>query len=141
MARRTEIERHLTEAELDAAIDRTDDARLLRRLLFVKNLYRGDTLAEAAERVGRSQPTGGRWAARWNEGGVDALAPDHGGGRPPRLDADERAALASTLADGGARTIEEVRTIIERDYGVSYHPNYVYELLRRLDVELPDGPS
>jgi hypothetical protein len=36
MARRKDIERHLTEDELDRRINQTDDPELLRRLIFVK---------------------------------------------------------------------------------------------------------
>lgn len=49
-----EIERHIPEDELDRMIDETKDGHLLRRLIFVKSLYQGDTLEEAADRVGRS---------------------------------------------------------------------------------------
>jgi len=38
--------RHLSESELDQAIEeaqKADEARLVRRLCFIKNLYQGDT--------------------------------------------------------------------------------------------------
>ena len=80
--RRKKIERHLSEADLDAKLRDADDPEMVRRLGFIKNLYRGDTLGEAAGRERKSQPTGAPWAAQWNDGGVDEFAPDHGGGRP-----------------------------------------------------------
>jgi transposase len=42
---------------------------MVRQLGFIKNLYQGDTLGESADREGKSQPTGARWAERWNDGG------------------------------------------------------------------------
>ena len=89
--RRKEIERHLSEDDLDGRLRDAEDPEMVRRLGFIKNLYRGDTLGEAAGREGKSQPTGARWAAQWNDGGVDELAPDHGGGRPPKLNEIGRA--------------------------------------------------
>jgi len=96
-----------------------------------------------------SQPTGARWAARWNDGGVDELAPDHGGGRPPKLTPSERQQLRELLAADHPRTTRAVHDLIEERFGVTYHPNYIYELLRSLDVhsakprpqrpERPDG--
>lgn len=130
MSRQKEIKHHLSEAELDDRIDDTDDPELVTRLIFVKNLYFGDTLAEAAERVGKSQPTGGRWADRWNESGVEGLEPKWGDGRPPKLDDGERKRLRELLEEGQPWTTQEVRHLIEEEYNVSYHPNYIYELLR-----------
>lgn len=96
-ARRKEIEHHLSEDELDAPIADTKVDHILRRLLFVKNLYKGDTLEEAADRVSRSDATATRWAKLWNEGGMDALAPNFGVGRPPKLDEADQQRLLELL--------------------------------------------
>lgn len=66
--RRKEITHHLPEEKLDELLRDAEDEHKLRRLGFVKNLYKGDTIAEAADREGRSAATGGRWADAWNEG-------------------------------------------------------------------------
>jgi len=132
--RRKEIERHLSEDDLDARLRDAEDPAMVRRLGFIKNLYRGDTLGEAADREGKSQPTGARWAARWNDGGVDELAPDHGGGRPPKLTPSERQQLWELLAADHPRTTRAVHDLIEERFDVTYHPNYIYELRRSLDV-------
>ncbi|PSP47573.1 hypothetical protein BRC75_09260 [Halobacteriales archaeon QH_7_69_31] len=132
--RRKDIERHLSEAELDARLRVADDPEMVRRLGFVKNLYQGDTLGEAAGREGKSQPTGARWAERWNDGGVSGLAPDHGGGRPSKLTDGERQQLRDLLEADQPWTIQEVLHLIEEEFDVTYHPNYIYELLRSLDI-------
>lgn len=133
--RRKEIVKHLTPGELDDRIDDAADPELVRRLCFVKNLYYGDTLAEAAARVGKSQPTGVRWADRWNDGGVDGLVPGRGEGRPPKLDEAQRERLQRLLAGDEPWTPREVGDLIEDEFDVSYHPNYVYELLDSFDVD------
>jgi transposase len=107
---------------------------MVRRLGFIKNLYQGDTLGEAADREGKSQPTGVRWAARWNDGGVGGLAPDHGGGRPSKLTAAERTQLRDLLEADHPWKPQEVLQLIEEEFNVTYHPNYIYELLRSFDV-------
>ena len=96
-SRRTEIKRHLPEGEIDELLREAEDDHRLRRIGFVKNLYQGDTIPEAADREGRSPATGGRWAEAWNEGGFDELMPSFGGGRPPKLDEDERDELIERL--------------------------------------------
>lgn len=133
--RRKEITRHLTEAELDAELGAADDPAMVRRIGFVKNLYRGDTLAEAAAREGKSQPTGVRWAERWNEDGLEGLAPDYGDGRPPKLNAGERRELHALLDDERPSSVDEVRRLVEAEFDVTYHQNYVYELLASLGEE------
>ena len=146
--RRKEIDRHLSENDLDARLRDAEDPAMVRRLGFIKNLYRGDTLGEAAGREGKSQPTGARWAAQWNDGGVDELAPDHGGGRPPKLTASERQRLRQLLAADHPWTTRQVHDLIEERFDLTYHPNYIYELLRSLDVhseksrpERPERPD
>jgi hypothetical protein len=62
--RRKEIERHLSETELDARVRDAEDPEMVRRLGFIKNLYQGDTFGDAADREGKSRPTGARWAER-----------------------------------------------------------------------------
>ncbi|WP_254861546.1 helix-turn-helix domain-containing protein [Halovivax gelatinilyticus] len=131
-SRRKRIERHLEPDDLDARLVAADDPELVRRLCFVKNLYHGDTLAEAAARVGASQPTASRWTERWNADGPDGLVPDDRPGRPPRLDDGQRAKIEARLAEEPSMTGPELRAHIAEAFGVSYHPQYVYELRREL---------
>jgi transposase len=86
-ARRFEVVEHLSNEELNDAIDTTqqaDKTRLVRRLCFVKRLYGGDTQQQAGAAVGVSQPTSSRWARARNRT-VERLRPRFGGGRPPKL--------------------------------------------------------
>lgn len=62
--REKEIIRHLSEDDLDRLLAETDDEKVSKRLTFVKRLYKGATLAEAADDVGKSDTTGTRWAKR-----------------------------------------------------------------------------
>lgn len=133
--RRKEIKRHRSPAELDKLLNEETDPKIVQRLCFVKNLYHGDTLAEAAARVGKSQPTGVRWAERWNEDGVAGLIPEYGDGRPPKLDEEDREQLAERLREDPPWTAPEVRDLIREEFGVSYHPNYIHELLNALDLK------
>lgn len=129
------VKRHLTESALDGAIDDAQsngDSHLIRRLCMIKNLYVGDSVTEAAGRVGVSQPTASRWTDRWNEGGVDGLRPGFGGGRPPKLSERERAELADVLDRRRSRGPEQVQRLIEDRYGVSYSRRHVSRLLEQL---------
>jgi len=87
-SRRLDVVQHLSKGEPDEAINKpqkADEARLVRCLCFVKNLYTGDVLEDAASRVGVSQANSSRWAHAWNDGGVDGLRPSFGGTAPETL--------------------------------------------------------
>ena len=71
--REKEIVRHLSEDDLDRLLTQTDSEKVSKRLTFVKRLYKGATLEDAADDVGMSQSTGSRWARLWNKGGLDSL--------------------------------------------------------------------
>ncbi len=98
--RRKEIEHHLHEERIDELLREADYNRCQERLGFLKNLYRSDTIVEAADREGRSAATGGRWLHAWNDGGLEELMPSFGGGRPPKLDEEEQEKLVKLLREG-----------------------------------------
>lgn len=130
--RRKEIKRHLPEEELDKQLAEADDFLIVRRLSFIKNLYNGETIKEAANRIGRSEPTGDRWADDWNEGGSEALAPSFGGGRPPKLDEDEQDELLELLCEGQPWKSQEIQHLLKEEFAVEYHPEYLGKFLRDL---------
>jgi len=133
-SRRTEIKRHLPEEEIDKMLREAEDDHHLRRIGFVKNLYQGDTIPEAADREGRSPATGTRWAEDWNEGGFEELMPSFGGGRPPKLDEDEQDELVEMLREGQPWKSQEIQHLLQEEFGVSYSPNYLGTFLRNLGL-------
>ena len=132
--RRKEIIRHLSEDDLDRLLSEADDPKVVRRLTFVKNLYKGDSLEEAADRVGKSESTGSRWARRWNEGGLGQLTPNFGDGRPPKLGEDEQEQFLEMLRDGQPWQPQEIQHLINDEFGVEYHPVYLSEFLKDLGL-------
>lgn len=133
-SRRKAIEYHLSEERIDELLREAEDEHRLRRLGFLKNLYRGDSIPEAAEREGRSATTGGRWADAWNEGGLEELMPSFGGGRPPKLDEDEQDELLERLREGHPWTSQEIQGLLKAEFDVEYHPDYLGTFLRNLGV-------
>lgn len=132
--RRKEIVRHLSGYDLNRLLSEADDPKVVRRLTFVKNLYKSDSLEEAADRVGKSESTGSRWARRWNEGGLDQLTPNFGDRRPPKLGEDEQRQLLEMLRDGQPWQPQEIQQLINDEFGVEYHPVYLDEFLKDLGL-------
>ena len=143
--RRTEIVRHLSEEELDHLLDEADDPKVTKRLTFVKRLYKGATLEEAADDVGKSASTGSRWARRWNEGGLGQLTPNFGAGRPPKLGEDEQQELLVILREGQPWKAQEIHHLLAEEFDVEYHPDYLGRFLRNLGLSYakprPERPS
>lgn len=146
-----EVRKHLDESELDTAIDEAqsnEETRVVRRLCLIKNLYAGDSITEAASRVGVTQPTASRWTNRWNKQGIDGLRPDFGGGRPPKLSEREQQRLTEVLKQHQPLTTEHVHQLIEEGFGVSYSQRHVPRLLKKLGMRYavprpgsPDRPD
>ena len=78
--RRKEITYHLSENQIDELFDEVDDKREHETDQLPQELYKGDKIAEAADRVGRSEATGDRWADAWTDDGLEGLMPSFGGG-------------------------------------------------------------
>lgn len=132
-SRRGWLVRHLSEEELNQAIDeaqKANETRLVRRLCFVKNLYEGDTQEQAGNRVGISRSTTRRWARAWNNNGVNGLRPSFGGGRPPKLTPAQFDDLCEVLKEGQPWTPRAIHALIESRYGVTYHPAHLSRKLR-----------
>ncbi|WP_089649966.1 IS630 family transposase [Halobacterium hubeiense] len=134
---RGELVRHLSEAELEQAIEEAqsaDETRLVRRLCFIKNLYQGDTRKQAGRRVGISRSTTRRWARAWNDDAVDGLRPRFGGGRPPKLTSTQFEELCAILEDGQPWTPQAIHRLIEDRYDVTYHPAHLSRKLRAVGM-------
>ena len=148
IGREKEIVRHLSEDDLDRLLTQTDSEKVSKRLTFVKRLYKGATLEDAADDVGMSQSTGSRWARLWNRGGLGLLAPSFGGRPPPKLTDQQRARLLDLLEEGEPWKKQEIQHLINTEFDVEYHPNYLPRLLEDLGLsyaiprtERPDRPD
>lgn len=145
------VVRHLEGAELADAIEEAQKAgktRLLRRLCCIRNLYKGDTVTEAADRVGVAQPTGSRWIEAWNANGVAGLEPDFGGGRPPKLSAQDRAVFRNLLEQHSPLTTGRIQQLLEQGFDVTYSRRHIPRLLEELGMgerihrpRLPNRPA
>ncbi|GAA0451342.1 hypothetical protein GCM10008985_03740 [Halococcus dombrowskii] len=118
--RRKEIVRHLSEDDLNRLLAETDNEKVSKRLTFVKRLYKGATLEDAADDVGRSSATATRWVRRWNEGGLGLLTPNFGGGRPPKLGDDEQEQLLELLREGQPWKSQEIQYLLNEKFDVEY---------------------
>ena len=99
------------------------------------------THAEIAERLGVSLRAVQHWARQLRDhptSGLRVLRSRPKAGRPPRLSAQQWRGVLRILRKGASKagfeterwTLKRIRDVIRRQYGVSYHPNYLAARLR-----------
>jgi len=131
--RNIEIADHMSIGEIDELISGYKvTLHLYKRLSFIKSLIQGSTVKEAAESVEVDRRTGYNWLKRYNEGGLDGLIPNFGGGRVAKLSDEQFLELYVILSDKNSNyTIEDVRKLIYEKYGVEYSYKQVWEITRK----------
>lgn len=115
---------------------KTLERRRKKALAFLK---KGMTTAEVAKRVGTSFVSVYRWERSVAENGLRALDAKPVPGRPRKLPESEYERLWDILLAGAMAygfpndlwTLKRIASVIHREFGVAYHPNYVWEILRR----------
>ena len=127
------IPKHLSRTQMEQR--RREGAHLLRRQL---------SQAEVARRLDVSRATVCYWAGQLVAGGLRALRRRKPTGRPARLTRAQKQALRRWLRRGALAagfatdrwTMGRVRQLIEREFGVRYHVNYINRLLVTLGWSL-----
>jgi putative transposase len=131
-----EIVKHLPAEELDKRIKKLEkDTRILKRLYFIRHLYRGLSVEDAAELVGVTKATGYAWLKRWNSKGYDGLIPEFSGGRPSKLTEEQKEELRKMLREKDSWTTREVQELIEAEFGVFYSSWQVRRILKSFGMK------
>lgn len=130
---------HDTLEELRAAVRRTADADERDRVRMVVHAREGDTGAMIAHRLGCTDRAVRKWIRRYNEGGLAGLKDLPRSGRPRHLEPAKEGAVRRRL-DAGAQVQdgvcalrgEDVRRILEEEFGARYCLSGAYVVLHRL---------
>jgi transposase len=110
-----------------------------RRVLAVERVGEGYTLGEVADFLGVDPSSVGRWVAAFRSQGVAGLAARPAPGRPPKLTAAQQRVVRRWLADSPTEfgfatelwTAPRLGLLIEQEFGVRLHPDYLGRWLRR----------
>jgi len=109
-----------------------------RRMRAVAMLEQGMKVSEVARRVGVWPGSLYRWRDAYKRAGKDGLRAKRHPGAKPKLAAQDRLELAELLLKGPPAhgyptdlwTLPRVAELIEKHFGVRYHPGHVWHLLR-----------
>lgn len=108
-----------------------------RRRQAIELLNQGLTLSAVAQKIGCSVSSVHLWKNLHQEKGDDGLKPKPVPGRPQKMKPHQKRGLVQALLKGALKhgystdlwTARRVAEVIDRRYGVSYHPNHVWRLL------------
>ena len=122
------------------AMHQPRDWREARRLRAWELKQQGWKQRRIAEALGVTPGAVSQWLTRVAEGGVAALRNRIRPGPTPRLAPEQRARIPEVLARGAEAygfvgdvwTTGRVAAVIEREFGVRYHPAHVSRLLRAI---------
>ena len=136
------VEPHHSAQELGALVRSETRAKLARRLAAVRLALLGQTPEQVGPQVLLSARQVRTWINRYNAGGLPGLGDRRGRGRKGPLSAEQEQRLKQRLQAGpteadGVCSLrgEDVRAILEREFGVRRCLQAVYDLLHRLGFE------
>ena len=132
--------RDLSIVQLRAAAARTADAKQARRILAIAMVLDGHSRLEAAQASGMDRQTLRDWVHRYNGQGIAGLSDAPRPGRTPVLDGHLMEALRELVLAGPDPVFDgvvrwrcvDLRSALQRRYGVVLHKRTVGKLLRRL---------
>jgi putative transposase len=129
-----QVVKHLKPKVLNKYIKKKEkDADVLRKLYFIKKLYKGEKIADACKEMEISLPTGHNWLDRWNEEGYIGLFPKYyNGGRPSKLSDADKENLDKILEKEEYLTSKMALEIIKKEFDVDYSASSLSVLLRSL---------
>ncbi len=128
------IEMKLSEEELNRLIRSLErSAKVLKKLLFVRYRYNGDSVEEASEKLGVTKMMGYIWQRRWNGEGYRGLIPKYARKGPSKMSQEQRTSLKETLKDG-QYTTAQVRDLIVEKFGIEYTMKQVWVILRKMNM-------
>lgn len=136
------IETAMTADELRLRSLREASRRARMRMQAIANELDGYDRDEAARLAGMSDQALRDAIKRFNAEGLEGLYDRPRTGRPPKLDAEQDAAVKSDVLAGpdvekdglSAFTLDDIRRMIAEKHGVEYHIGYMGSVMARLGL-------
>ncbi|MBN1440271.1 MAG: IS630 family transposase [Anaerolineales bacterium] len=110
------------------------------RIRAIRLLQKGMRQSEVARKLGVTKQAVFRWKSIWENGGLNALRFPGRAGRKPELEPEQLIELERELLKGPKAhgyitelwTGRRVRGLIKKLFGVEYHPNHMWRLMRSM---------
>ena len=126
------IERKISDDDLNRLIKSLErSTRFLKKLLFIRYRYDGDSVETAAGRIGITKMMGYLWQKKWNAEGYKGLIPRYARKGPSKMSPNQREALKEKLKHG-QYTTAQVRDMIREKFGIQYTMKQVWVILNSM---------
>ena len=113
------VKKLVSETDINKRIkEEKNRARIIPRLIFIKLLYTGISVIDAAKNVGVTRRVGYQWLQRWNDSGYEGLVPRFAGGKPSKLTGDQRKELESALREKDLWYLADITELIKTRFGM-----------------------
>lgn len=133
------VELYHTTTELKRLFRKEKDSRSSSRIRAVYLALMGKTAPQIATVLGYSRRTVQKWIYAYNKKGIEGLKDRHGRGQKSKLNTDQMQWLRQRIEEGPGPEDsvcvfggKDIQRIIKQRFGVDYHINSIYRLLRRL---------
>lgn len=129
---------NLNDTDFKSLTKRAKDHRLKLRLLALSHFKDGKSRYQIADYLQVSRTSVNKWISQFLSGGLDALQSKKSPGRPCRYTDEQQKQIYDYIANyqknakGGRLTGERLHHYIEEEMSLTYHPNTVYKILRKL---------
>jgi len=128
------IERKMSNDDLNRLIKSLErSTKVLKKLLFIRYRYDGDSVEEAAEKIGITKMMGYVWQNRWNQDGYKGLIPRYARKGPSKMSPEQKAELERRLKDGQFTTAQ-IRDIIREQFGIEYTMKQVWVISNKMGM-------
>ncbi len=124
-----DVIKHVTDDELKKLIRKEKDKHVHERLLFIRMLYLGYSVETACNIMCIAIQSGYNWLNLWNQNSYQGLAPEFGGGTPPKLTSEQTQQLKDKLKLGNWLT-NEVRALVRKEFGIFFSLRHISRTLR-----------
>lgn len=123
----------MTREDLDKEIsENTKCYRYYQRLIAVKIVDEGNTIADAARILGKEYATVHRWMKTCESEGLEGLKPNFGGGRPSKLTNDQMKELDEIIAQTPNMAMKDVKLLVYEKFDVDYSLKQIGVITKKL---------
>ena len=106
--------------------------RYYQRLIAIRIISEGRSIAEAARIMGKSYQTVHRWAKTCETEGLEGLKPSFGGGRPSKLTYDQFIELDKIIEETPNMSMKDVHLLVNDKFNVEYSLKQIGKIVKKL---------
>ena len=126
----------LTLDEINSLLNSEKNVNVYKKLLYFKFKKMDYSKSESCKLAGFPESTQYYLDDLWEKGGYQALIPRYGGGRSSKLSDNQMDDLKLKLDSKDSWLVDDVKNLIEEEYGTHYEYQSVRDILIRLNVPI-----